>query len=91
MFAMLPPGITLRSGVLGGQYDGEVTAITLMYTRLATAEGLISLPNSGVLASASGPRPNPAAAPTPAKPVPRLRRVPAVSKGRSQRQQRPRS
>ncbi|HEX4721114.1 MAG TPA: mechanosensitive ion channel family protein [Pseudonocardiaceae bacterium] len=76
--------ITLRSGALGGQYDGEVTAITLMYTRLATAEGPISLPNSGVLASATGPRPNPAATPTPAKPVPRLRRVPATPKGRRQ-------
>jgi small-conductance mechanosensitive channel len=77
--------ITLRSGALGGQYDGEVTAITLMYTRLATGDGPISLPNSGVLASASGPRPNPAATPTPAKPVPRLRRVPAVQKGRRAR------
>lgn len=77
--------ITLRSGALGGQYDGEVMAITLMYTRLATSDGPISLPNSGVLASASGPRPNPAATPTPAKPVPRLRRVPAVSTARPQR------
>lgn len=77
--------ITLRSGALGGQYDGEVTAITLMYTRMATAEGPISLPNSGVLASASGPRPNPNATPTPTKPVPRLRRVPGVPQGRSRR------
>jgi len=76
--------ITLRSGALGGQYDGEVTAITLMYTRLATADGPISLPNSGVLAAASGPRPKPAP-PAPAKPVPRLRHVPAVPKGRTRR------
>lgn len=53
--------ITLRSGALGGQYDGEVTAITLMYTRLATEDGPIFLPNSGVLAAASGPRPKPSA------------------------------
>ncbi|HEY0807784.1 MAG TPA: mechanosensitive ion channel family protein [Pseudonocardiaceae bacterium] len=77
--------ITLRSGALGGQYDGEVTAITLMYTRLATVDGPISLPNSGVLAAGVGPRPNPNAAPTPAKPVPRLRRVPEVPQGRSRR------
>ena len=77
--------ITLRSGALGGQYDGEVTAITLMYTRLATEDGPISLPNSGVLAAASGPRPNPKDTPKPAVPVTRLRRVPAVSKGRRAR------
>jgi Mechanosensitive ion channel len=49
--------ITLRSGALGGQYDGEVTAITLMYTQVRTEDGPISLPNSGVLAAAAGPRP----------------------------------
>lgn len=48
--------ITLRSGALGGQYDGEVTAITIMYTKIATEDGPISLPNSGVLAAAAGPR-----------------------------------
>ena len=77
--------ITLRSGALGGQYDGEVIAITLMYTRLSTEDGPISLPNSGVLAAASGPRPNPKETPKPAVPVPRLRRVPAVQKGRRAR------
>jgi len=73
--------ITLRSGALGGQYDGEVTAITLMYTRLGTEDGPIFLPNSGVLAAASGPRPKPEPV-VPARPVPPLRRVPAVSQGR---------
>ncbi len=79
--------ITLRSGALGGQYDGEVTAITLMYTRLGTADGPIFLPNSGVLAAASGPRarPDPIEPIVPAKPVPPLRRVPAVSQGRGRR------
>ena len=77
--------ITLRSGALGGQYDGEVVAITLMFTRLATPDGPMSIPNAGVLAAASGPRPNPKAAPQPAKPVRRLRRVPAVPKGRRAR------
>ncbi|HEY4020823.1 MAG TPA: mechanosensitive ion channel family protein [Pseudonocardiaceae bacterium] len=48
--------ITLRSGALGGQYDGEVTAITLTFTMLDTDEGPISLPNSGVLAAATGRR-----------------------------------
>ncbi|HEX4222683.1 MAG TPA: mechanosensitive ion channel family protein [Pseudonocardiaceae bacterium] len=48
--------ITLRSGALGGQYDGEVTAITLTFTMIQTDEGPISLPNSGVLAAATGRR-----------------------------------
>lgn len=48
--------ITLRSGGLGGQYDGEVTAIGLIYTTLHTGEGPMSFPNSTVLAAATGRR-----------------------------------
>lgn len=76
--------ITLRSGALGGQYDGEVTAITLMYTRMLTAEGPVSLPNNGVLASATGPRPvpPPEEEPEPVRlPRPHLRQIPSVPKG----------
>jgi small conductance mechanosensitive channel len=51
--------ITLRSGTLGGQFDGEVTAITLMYTVLETDEGPMTIPNSGVLAAVTGSRPAP--------------------------------
>jgi small-conductance mechanosensitive channel len=81
--------ITVRSGALGGQYDGEVTAITVMFTRLLTAEGPVSLPNSGVLNSATGPRPEPPPEPTeptqpPPPPRPRLR-VPAVPTGAHRR------
>lgn len=72
--------ITVRSGALGGQYDGEVTAITLMFTRLLTDEGPVSLPNSAVLNSATGPRQQPPPQPEPEpQPAPRPRlRVPAV-------------
>jgi small-conductance mechanosensitive channel len=48
--------ITLRAGALGGQYDGRVTAITLMFTMMDTAEGPMSLPNAAVLAGATGRR-----------------------------------
>jgi len=48
--------ITLRSGGIGGQYDGEVTAIGLIYTTLRTGEGPMSFPNSTVLAAATGRR-----------------------------------
>jgi small-conductance mechanosensitive channel len=53
--------ITLRSGALGGQHEGEVIAITLMFTVLETPEGQTSFPNSGVIAAATGPRPRPQA------------------------------
>lgn len=51
--------ITLRSGALGGQYDGEVLAITMMFTILETEEGRMSFPNLGVLQAATGPRSHP--------------------------------
>ncbi len=83
--------ITLRSGALGGQYDGEVTAITLIYTRVMTDDGPVSFPNSGVLAAATGPRPAPPPEPEPepeepprlARPLPRP--IPSVPKGSHRR------
>jgi small-conductance mechanosensitive channel len=51
--------IVLRSGALGGEYQGEVVSIGLTYTVLLTEEGRFSLPNGGVLAAASGPRQRP--------------------------------
>lgn len=55
--------ITLRAGGLGGQYDGDVTEISLMFTKLETAEGTISFPNAAVLNAATGLRPRPSASP----------------------------
>jgi small-conductance mechanosensitive channel len=52
--------IRLRSGALGGQHEGIVTEIGITYLQLSTADGLISLPNSQVLASAVNRRPSPA-------------------------------
>lgn len=48
--------ITLASGALGGQYEGEITAITMMFTVMETEQGQMSFPNSGVLAAATGLR-----------------------------------
>jgi len=48
--------ITVRSGALAGTYTGLVLSIGLTYVQLDTDEGLILLPNSGVLAAAVGPR-----------------------------------
>ena len=51
--------ITLRAGALGGQYDGRVTAISLMFTMMQTSEGPLSFPNAAVLSSATGVRDQP--------------------------------
>jgi small-conductance mechanosensitive channel len=44
--------ILLRSGALGGQFEGTVTEIGITYVRLDTNTGLMSLPNSQVLGAA---------------------------------------
>lgn len=50
--------IQLRSGAMGGLLEGTVTEIGITYLRLDTADGLMSLPNSQVLAAAvSRPKP----------------------------------
>jgi small-conductance mechanosensitive channel len=47
--------IVLRSGPLGGEYEGHVVDMGLFYVKLETHAGPVSLPNAGVLASAVGP------------------------------------
>ncbi|HEY2214018.1 MAG TPA: mechanosensitive ion channel domain-containing protein [Acidimicrobiales bacterium] len=47
--------IRVRSGSLGGEFYGTVVSMTLTYVAIATDEGLLKVPNSGVLASAVGP------------------------------------
>jgi small conductance mechanosensitive channel len=52
--------IQLRSGAMGGLLEGTVTEIGISYLRLDTADGLMSLPNSQVLAAAVSHRAKPA-------------------------------
>lgn len=47
--------VLLRSGPLGGEYEGVVTDMTLFYVHMRTDAGPVQLPNAGVLASAVGP------------------------------------
>ncbi|CAN5652571.1 hypothetical protein BH24ACT26_BH24ACT26_20880 [soil metagenome] len=47
--------IVLKSGPLGGEYEGLVTDMSLFYVKLQTHTGPVALPNAGVLASAVGP------------------------------------
>jgi small-conductance mechanosensitive channel len=49
--------VRIRSGALGGPIDGTVVGMDLLYTTVLTDEGPVRLPNSGLLASAIGPRP----------------------------------
>lgn len=51
--------ITLRSGTLGGQYDGRVHDISLAYTTLETSDGPMSFANAVVLTAAVGPQRGP--------------------------------
>jgi small conductance mechanosensitive channel len=47
--------IVLKSGPLGGEYEGVVSDMGLFYVKLETHTGPVALPNAGVLASAVGP------------------------------------
>jgi small-conductance mechanosensitive channel len=44
--------VVLRSGALGGQYEGMIAEVGITYVRLDTGAGAVSLPNSQVLAAA---------------------------------------
>jgi small-conductance mechanosensitive channel len=47
--------IVLKSGPIGGEYEGVVTEMTMYYVHLDTVRGPVQLPNAGVLAAAIGP------------------------------------
>jgi small-conductance mechanosensitive channel len=47
--------IRVRSGSLGGEFYGTVVSMTLTYVAISTDDGLLKVPNSGMLASAVGP------------------------------------
>src|SRR4051812_1891746 len=43
--------VKIRSGAMGGPFDGVIVTAGLMYTTVDTDEGLVSMPNSGLLAA----------------------------------------
>lgn len=47
--------VVMRSGPLGGEYEGLVIDMSLFYVKLQTSQGPVSLPNAAVLASSIGP------------------------------------
>lgn len=51
--------VKVRTGAMGGPFEGVITIAGLLYTVIETDEGPISLPNSGLLGAAIGPAPEP--------------------------------
>ena len=47
--------VVMRSGPLGGEFEGLVTDMSLFYVKVETSQGPVALPNASVLASAIGP------------------------------------
>jgi len=62
--------VKIRSGAMGGPFDGVILSAGLMYTTIDTDEGLVSMPNSGLLAAAIGPSDEAAAPDDPDAPPP---------------------
>jgi small-conductance mechanosensitive channel len=73
--------IQLRSGAMGGLLDGTVTEIGISYLRLDTADGLMSLPNSQVLAAAISHRVTPATTTPTTASQPQPQSAPAPASG----------
>ena len=66
----------MQAGALGGQISGTIVEVGITYVRLATATGVISIPNSQVLNAVVGPLPDPSTYNTP-QPTPPLMATPA--------------
>jgi len=49
--------VIIRSGAMGGPFEGVIAGIGIMYTSITTADALVNLPNSGVLSAAVGSAP----------------------------------
>src|SRR5579863_1301812 len=62
--------IRLRAGALSGEIGGTVSEIGITYVRLATADGVVSVPNSQVLNAVVGPLPPGTRLPAPPQPTP---------------------
>ncbi len=61
--------IRLRAGALSGEIGGTVSEIGITYVRLATADGVVSVPNSQVLNAVVGPLPPGTRLPPPPQPA----------------------
>jgi len=55
--------VKIRTGAMGGPFEGVIVAAGLLYTTIQTQEGPVQMPNSGLLGAAIGPAPEPPAEP----------------------------
>ena len=55
--------VKVRTGAMGGPFEGVIIVAGLLYTTIETDEGPISMPNSGLLGAAIGPAPDPVETP----------------------------
>jgi small-conductance mechanosensitive channel len=62
--------IRLRAGAISGEIGGTVSEIGITYLRLATPDGVVSVPNSQVLNAVVGPLPPGTRLPAPPPPQP---------------------
>lgn len=51
--------VKVRTGGMGGPFEGVIVSAGLMYTTIETQEGPVRLPNAGLLSAAIGPAPEP--------------------------------
>ncbi len=51
--------VKIRTGAMGGPFEGVIVTAGLMYTVIDTVEGPVSMPNSGLLGAAIGPADEP--------------------------------
>jgi small conductance mechanosensitive channel len=50
--------VKVRTGAMGGPFEGVILSAGLIYTSIDTEEGVVSMPNAGLLAAAIGPSPD---------------------------------
>ncbi|UQX88770.1 mechanosensitive ion channel family protein [Jatrophihabitans telluris] len=62
--------VIVRSGALGGPFEGVITDAGLLYSTIETDDGPINLPNGGLLAAAVGPAPDRSHEPDPSPDAP---------------------
>jgi hypothetical protein len=75
--------IRLRAGALSGEIGGTVSEIGITYVRLATTDGIVSVPNSQVLNAVVGPLPPGTRLPPPLAPQPATSAAGPASAGSS--------
>lgn len=50
--------VKVRTGAMGGPFEGVILSAGLIYTSIDTDDGVVSMPNAGLLAAAIGPSPD---------------------------------